>query len=76
MQNLFFAFLNRTRLRYTLGDIAAFTVRCLCLRGVEDRRREHDIKKHFLFQKAEDKFMGELDAVRIVKALRRFKMLA
>jgi hypothetical protein len=29
-----------------------------------------------LFQKAEEKFMHELDVVRIVKTLRKFKMLA
>lgn len=34
------------------------------------------MKKHFLFEKAEDKFMNELDVVRIVRSLRKFKMLA
>ena len=76
MQNLFFAFLNRARLKYTIGDIFGHCLRCLCIRSIEDRRREASFKKHFLFAKAEEKFMVELDAVRIVKTLRRFKMLA
>jgi hypothetical protein len=33
-------------------------------------------KKHYLFEKAEEKIMQELDVVRIVKTLRKFKMLA
>lgn len=34
------------------------------------------MKRHFLFEKAEKKFMQELDVVRVVKTLRKFKMLA
>jgi len=76
LPSLFFAFLNRARLKYTIGDIFKFMFMCLCCRSIDDRRKESTFKKHFLFQKAEDKFMIELDAVRIVKTLRRFKMLA
>ena len=38
--------------------------------------RDTYFKKHYLFEKAEDKFNNELDVVRIVKTLRKFKMLA
>jgi len=34
------------------------------------------VKRHFLFEKASGKFMNELDIVRIVRTLRKFKMLA
>ena len=34
------------------------------------------MKPHFLIGKAEDKFMKELDAIRIVRTLRKFKMMA
>jgi hypothetical protein len=44
--------------------------------GDKDDRRNLKNKKHFLFEKAEEKFMQELDVVRIVKTLRKFKMLA
>jgi hypothetical protein len=73
---LFFAFLNRARFKYSLEDIFEYTCRCLCLRDVGDNRREKSFKKHFLFEKAEEKFMQELDVVRIVKTLRKFKMFA
>jgi hypothetical protein len=46
------------------------------MRDSGDRRREKPFKKHFLFEKAEEKFMQELDVVRIVKTLRKFKMFA
>lgn len=73
---MFFAFLNRARFSYTISNILEYTFRCFCLRSVDDNRREKSFKKHFLFNKAEDKFMNELDVVRIVKTLRKFKMLA
>jgi hypothetical protein len=48
----------------------------MCLRSVSNNRRRRTYKKHFLFEKAEEKFMNELDVVRIVKTQRKFKMLA
>ncbi len=53
-----------------------YVLTCLCFRFVDRNRRKRGIKPHFLFAKAEDKFMKELDAIRIVKTLRKFKMLA
>ena len=46
------------------------------LRNVPDSRRDPSFKKHFLFEKAEERFKNELDVVRIVRNLRKFKMLA
>ncbi|TNV82719.1 hypothetical protein FGO68_gene2428 [Halteria grandinella] len=57
-------------------DIFVYAIKCLCLRDTGDDRREKSTKKHFLFEKAEEKFMNELDVVRIVRSLRKFKMLA
>ena len=74
--SLFFAFLNRARFRYTILDILEYMVKCLCIRDIGDDRRSKSYKKHFLFEKAEEKFMNELDVVRIVRTLRKFKMLA
>jgi len=51
-------------------------MRCLCIRDLGDHRRDKNFKRHFLFEKAEEKFMQELDVVRIVKTLRKFKMFA
>ena len=76
LDSLFFAFLNRSRFNYTLSDILEYIFRCVCLRGVSDNRRRRLYKKHFLFEKAEEKFMNELDVVRIVRSLRKFKMLS
>jgi hypothetical protein len=39
------------------------------------RTRDY-IKNHYLFDKAEEKIRNELDVVRILKTLRRFKMFA
>jgi hypothetical protein len=53
-----------------------YVLTCLCCRNIDKNRRTRGVKPHFLFAKAEDKFMKELDAIRIVKTLRKFKMLA
>ena len=56
--------------------ILKYVFTCVCLRCPDDNRKKKAMKPHFLFAKAEDKFMKELDAIRIVKTLRKFKMLA
>jgi hypothetical protein len=74
---MLFAFLNRTRFRYSAGMIRKYFFRCFCCRNLKAiKDRNEDTKQHFLFQKAELKFRQELDVVRIVKTLRRYKMLA
>jgi hypothetical protein len=65
--SLFFAFLNRARFKYRISDILQLVFKCFCLRSLDDNRRTEPHKKHFLFQKAEEKFMQELDVVRIVR---------
>jgi len=67
MGNLFFAFLNRARFKYRISDILEYLFRCFFLRSLDDNRRTEPHKRHFLFQKAEEKFMQELDVVRIVR---------
>jgi hypothetical protein len=74
--SLFFAFLNRSRFEYTVRDTFVYLFKCLCIRDTGENRRNKHIKRHFLFEKAEEKFSQELDVVRIVKTLRKFKMLA
>jgi hypothetical protein len=51
-------------------------LKCFCLRDLDSKRRKSAYKKHFLFEKAEEKFREELDVVRILKAVRKFKMFA
>jgi hypothetical protein len=76
IHSLFFAFLNRQRFVYSLRDIFEYVLRCLCMRDTGDLRQRSAVKRHFLFEKAEEKFSQELDVVRIIRTLRRFKMLA
>ena len=70
------AFVNRQRFKYEISMILKYFFTCICLRCPKKNREKSNFKKHYLFQKAEDKFMNELDAIKIVKTLRKFKMLA
>ena len=76
MEGLLFPFINRTRFKYTVFDIVNYMIRCFCLKSLNHRMIESTnlYKKHFLFHKASNRIMQELDVVRIVRALRRFKM--
>ena len=76
LNSLFIAFLNRKRFVYRVKNILRYFMRCLCIRGVNKKSEDIDVKKHALFKKAEEKFNQELDVVRILKSLRKFKMLA
>ena len=76
VQSMLFAFLNRTRFKYHANMIFAYFCRCFCLRNLYKNRRDDQYKTHYLFSKAEKKFRGELDVVRIVKTLRRYKMFS
>ena len=76
IQSLFFAFVNRSRFKYTLSDVFRSLMLCLCLKNLGAHRNEKEVKRHFLFEKAQGKFMNELDIVRIVRTMRKFKMLA
>ena len=73
---MFFAFLNRSRFNYSWWDLFDYLAKCLCLSGTSLRRREESVKRHFLFEKAEEKLAHELDVIRIMRTLRKFKMLA
>jgi hypothetical protein len=76
IHSLFFAFLNRQRFAYSLKDIFEYMLKCLCVRDTGELRQRAAVKRHFLFEKPEEKFSQELDVVRIIRTLRRFKMLA
>lgn len=52
-----------------------YLLKMMCCYSLGERRRNKNVKKHYLFEKAEEKFMNELDIVRLVKSLRKFKML-
>lgn len=54
---------------FTIHDLGEYILKCLCLRSSKDAPNNVKLKKHFLFKKAENKFMQELDVVRIVKTL-------
>ena len=76
IQSLFFAFVNRSRFSYSLYDMFEYLLLCLCIRSARRNKRMPSVKKHFLFKKSEEKFANELDVVKIVRTLRKFKMFS
>jgi len=73
---MFGAILGRQRFEYTFKDIVMYLAHCLCLRTDDSFKDTHSLRKHFLFDKASNKFSSELDIVNIVKTLRKFKLFA
>jgi hypothetical protein len=76
VKTVLFAFLNRRRFDYTPSMLFTYFWKCFCLRNVKKYKYLEDYSDHYLFEKAEQKFRNELDVVRIVKTLRRYKMFA
>ena len=76
VKTVLFAFLNRRRFDYTPSMLFTYFMKCFCLRNVKKFKYLKDYSDHYLFEKAEQKFRNELDVVRIVKTLRRYKMFA
>jgi hypothetical protein len=74
--SMFFAFLNRSRLDYKTSHIKEYFCNCLCLKDKKKMRHLKGLEAHFLFDKAETKLKNELDVVRLVKTMRKFKALA
>jgi hypothetical protein len=75
MGSIFFALLNRTRFKYNIRMIVEYFTQCICCRSPKTFRYLKNYKNHSLFKKAETKYLNEVDIIRVVKSLRKFKML-
>ena len=73
---MFFAFLNRSRLDYKTSHIKEYFCKCFCLRNKKNMRGLKGKEAHYMFEKAEIKLKNELDVVKLVKTMRKFKALA
>eukprot|EP00347_Sterkiella_histriomuscorum_P017701 403348330 len=76
VDNLLLSFLSRMRFNYTLKLIFDYVTRCMCFRNLSRQRNKQYYKKHYLYQKGEDKMNQELDVIQLVKTLRKFKLVA
>jgi hypothetical protein len=47
--------INRKRFEYTASDTFFYIIRCLCCRNLKKKRQVEDIKKHYMFEKCEEK---------------------
>eukprot|EP00347_Sterkiella_histriomuscorum_P023730 403333580 len=76
VDNLLLSFLSRMRFKYTLKLIFDYVTRCMFLRDLSRYKNKKHYKKHYLYQKGEEKMNQELDVIQLVKTLRKFKLLA
>ena len=76
VENLLLSIITRKRFTYNLKTVFLYFFKCFCLRNIDRNKRLSHFKKHFLFHKAEDKLMHEIDIITLVKQQRKFKLLA
>eukprot|EP00347_Sterkiella_histriomuscorum_P019663 403340763 len=76
VDNLLVSFLSRMRFNYTLKLIFQYITRCMCFRDLSKHRNKKFYKKHYLYQKGEEKMNQELDVIQLVKTLRKFRLFA
>jgi hypothetical protein len=62
-------------LKYNFSDRLEYIFECLCCRNIREDKRIRSVKKHYLFQKAEDRMRSEIDVTHIIKGLRKLKQV-
>ena len=76
LNNLYHVFLNRDRFTFSVSNVLIYVLCGIYLLPFSILKRISGLRRHFLFAKASEKFNEELDFVRIIKSLRKFKMLS
>ncbi|CDW90842.1 UNKNOWN [Stylonychia lemnae] len=67
--------INRTKFKYGIQKMIDYIFRCICLRRKQSIRIDEQNKVHFLFKKGKKKLKKELDVIKLLKSLRKFKLL-
>lgn len=67
--------INRKRLTYTFYDIIHFLFACMCFRNLKSKKTKGEYKKHYLYQKCEERLNTELDIINLLKNSRQIKIL-
>mmetsp|Transcript_32148 Transcript_32148/g.31467 ORF Transcript_32148/g.31467 Transcript_32148/m.31467 type:complete len:80 (+) Transcript_32148:947-1186(+) len=67
--------IQRKRFSYKRSHIFQYLKMCLCFRKVRKLKNRADFKKHFYFEKGEEKLIKELDVVNLLKSIRNLKLL-
>lgn len=70
------AIINRKRFNYKFKMIFKYLFKCLCCRNIRLLKENREVKKHFYFEKAEEKLLKELDVIHMLKSIRRLKLVA
>ncbi|CDW73064.1 UNKNOWN [Stylonychia lemnae] len=76
INSLLMSFVSRMSFNYQMRDILQYLGKCLCLRDLSKKRQKRYYKKHYLFNKGEEKLSQELDIIQLLKTQRKFRLLA
>eukprot|EP00347_Sterkiella_histriomuscorum_P023757 403333491 len=67
--------INRKRFSYSGKDILKYLFNCICCKSLSKIRHSEKFKKHFIFQKGEEKLLEELNVVNLLRTQRQVKLL-
>jgi hypothetical protein len=72
------AFLVAKRARFIYGyrHLLDYMSRCVCFRNKAKMRKEESVKRHYLYEKGNEKLKRELDIVNLIKTLRQLRLMA
>lgn len=67
--------INRVRFNYSVVDMIAYVLRCVCLRRFSKLRYNASLKVHYMFKKSEEMLNNELDVISLMKKARQSRLL-
>ncbi|CDW76970.1 UNKNOWN [Stylonychia lemnae] len=76
IRELLESFVQRMRFTYNSGQIFLYVFKCFCCRDLKKYRYKKQVRKHYLYQKAEEKLGMDLDVIQMIKTLNKFKLFS
>ena len=73
IESILLNIINRKRMKYGTRDMINYMCKCICLRNV--RKSKKSLKKEFIYAKAQNRLLGELDVITLLKSIRQVKLL-
>ncbi|CDW74033.1 UNKNOWN [Stylonychia lemnae] len=75
LEEVILSIIHRTQFKYGIKKMIDYMFRCICLRRKQSLRFDKQNKVHYLFRKGKKKLKKELDIIKLLKSLRKFKLL-
>ena len=74
-EHLINSIMNRQQFKYSKRDLANYFFHCICCKSLKTLRKTQEYRQHFRLLQGEEKFLRELDVVKLLKAVRDVRVM-